>query len=228
MSTFALVHGAWHGAWCWDLLVPELEARGHRAVTMDLPCDDLGAGTSEYANVVVDALQGTDDEVVLVGHSLGGLTIPVVAERRPVARMVFLAAIIPSPGQSIPDQYRVEPATHLAFHGATDADELGRRFLSAHAARTWLYHDCSEELAIWAHGQLRPQAGPPGEEVTPLRVWPAVPSSYVVCTEDRVIVADWARRAARDRLGTTAIELPGSHSPMLSRPADLAEVLVGL
>ena len=56
MSTFALVHGAWHGAWCWEQLTPELEALGHRVIAMDLPCDDGAATFDDYADVVCDAV----------------------------------------------------------------------------------------------------------------------------------------------------------------------------
>jgi pimeloyl-ACP methyl ester carboxylesterase len=83
VTTFGLVHGAWHGAWCWDLLVPELERRGHGAVAPDLPIDDALAGLADYERTVVDAL-GDRDDVVLVGHSMGTLVIPLVAAARPV------------------------------------------------------------------------------------------------------------------------------------------------
>ena len=99
VTTFGLVHGAWHGAWCWELLVPELEGRGHRAVAVDLPGDDPAAGCAEYATVVCDRLRAEDSDVVLVGHSLGGLTIPLVAAERPVQALVFLCALIPVPGR---------------------------------------------------------------------------------------------------------------------------------
>jgi len=92
MTTFGLVHGAWHGGWCWQYLIPELEARGHRAVAMDLPTDDPQAGAERYAAIVVRALDSFDEDVVLVGHSLAGLTIPVVASLRPVRHLVYLCA----------------------------------------------------------------------------------------------------------------------------------------
>ena len=88
---FALVHGAWHGGWAWNEVVAELEARGHRAVAPDLPCEDVDAGAGDYAQVVVDALGGERNAIV-VGHSLGGVTIPLVS-----ARMhVYLSAFVPS------------------------------------------------------------------------------------------------------------------------------------
>jgi pimeloyl-ACP methyl ester carboxylesterase len=92
MSTFALVHGACHGAWCWQRLTPELEGRGHRVVAVDLPTEDRSAGNVRYAEIVAESLAGLEDDVVVVGHSLAGLTIPLVAALRPVRRLVFLCA----------------------------------------------------------------------------------------------------------------------------------------
>lgn len=85
MTTFALVHGSWHGAWCWELLAPLIEREGHFTAAMDLPCEDASASFETYADVVCAALDGCGDDVVLVGHSLGANTIPLVATRRPVA-----------------------------------------------------------------------------------------------------------------------------------------------
>src|SRR5437588_7331172 len=98
MATFALVHGAWHGGWAWDLLAPELESRGHRVLAPDLPCEDPVAGAARYAEVVSDALGGERNAIV-VGHSLGGVTIPLV----PARMLVFLAAYVPQPGRALAD-----------------------------------------------------------------------------------------------------------------------------
>src|SRR5438105_2084635 len=86
MATFALVHGAFCGAWCWEQVRPRLEGRGHVVVAMDLPCDQPSAGCVRYAKTVIDSLAKHPEPVVLVGHSLGGLTIPLVAAARPVER----------------------------------------------------------------------------------------------------------------------------------------------
>ena len=77
MSTYALVHGTCVGAWCWDRVAPHLEAAGHRVVAIDLPGDDPDATFGDYAEVIERALADADDSVVLVGHSGGGLTIPL-------------------------------------------------------------------------------------------------------------------------------------------------------
>lgn len=76
VTTFGLVHGAYHGAWCWSLLAPELTALGYRCVTVDLPCESASGGAAEYAVAAADAFADVDDDLVVVGHSLAGLTNP--------------------------------------------------------------------------------------------------------------------------------------------------------
>jgi pimeloyl-ACP methyl ester carboxylesterase len=215
--TFGLVHGGAHGAWCWDRLVEALARLGRRAIAMDLPCEDEDAGAAEYAAVVVDALAGVDGEVVLVGHSLGGLTVPLVASARPASRMIFLSGLLPSPGLSLRDQQAAEPEMMFPYRG-------GRAGL-----RERFYNTCAPEDADRAMALLRPQALKPFVEKTPLEAWPELPSSYVLCTEDRACNPAWSRRAARDRLGVAPVELAGSdHSPFLNRPDELARLLVEL
>src|SRR5215211_3028781 len=110
--TFALIHGAWEGAWIWERLTPELEARGHRVVAVDLPCEDGTATFEEYAEVVVRALdEEALEQVVVVGHSLAGLTIPLVAARRAVSRLIYLCGLVPIPGRSLLEQLEIEPDT---------------------------------------------------------------------------------------------------------------------
>ena len=218
MTTFALVHGAWHGAACWARVVPELEQRGHRAVAMDLPCDDPEAGISAYADAVLAALDGAGGDVVAVGHSLGGLTIPVVAARRPVARLVFVAAVVPVPGGTLADGGASPPVPE--GNGTTSFRD--------DAIEPWFTHDAPAEDAAWLAAGLRAQSFRPSSEPSPLGTWPSVPSSYVVCTGDRIIDPDWQRREARDRLGVEPVEVESGHNPMVSRPRQLAEILASL
>ena len=220
MSTFGLVHGGGFGAWCWDRLIPELEARGHRAATVDLGLEDQAAGAARCAEVVAEAFAAID-ELVLVGHSIAGLIVPLVAAQRPVRRLVFLHALLPRVGQSVVDQLGSEPDMFNAELFAARApfweDEA--------VARRFLLHDCPPEIARDAFRRLRPEPGRLGSEVTPLRAWPEVPAAYVVCADDRTATPAWARRAARERLGVEPIEIPGGHCPFLSRPAQLAWTL---
>lgn len=228
VATFALIHGAWHGAWCFERLTPELEARGHQVIAVDLPGDDPAATFETYADRVVRALADEREELVLVGHSLGGMTIPLVAVRRPVRRLVYLGAFVPVPGRSFAEQLADEPDTVLPEYraGLGERDDQGRsRWIDEAVARRVLCADCDERDAHAAFQRLRPQAQAPYGVPCGLERLPSVPSTYVVCTEDRIVNPKRSRRVAHDRLGAELVELPGSHSPFLSRPGELAGVL---
>src|SRR2546427_12032918 len=97
---FVLVHGAYHGAWCWDQLRAELERGGHASTAVDLPCDDPDAGAERYVDVVIHAIPKHANAVVLVGHSMAGLTIPVAVARTRTAVTIYLCADTPVPGLS--------------------------------------------------------------------------------------------------------------------------------
>ncbi len=228
MATFALVHGAGHGAWCWERLVPALEVRGHTAIAMDLPCDDPAAGCVRYAEVVATVLPPVAD-LVVVGHSLGGLTIPLVATRRPVRMLVFLCALIPVFGQSLLDQLAADPGIYhdaLRTHpGRVTGPDGSTWFRDAAAAQAVFYQDCPSEDARWAFARLRPQASAPRREPCPLVAWPPAARAYVLARDDRAVSPAWSRSAARARLGVDPIELEGGHSPFLARPGELAGVL---
>jgi pimeloyl-ACP methyl ester carboxylesterase len=228
VTTFALVHGAWHGAWCWERLGPELERRGHAAVAVDLPADDPAATFADYAGVVAGALDGAGDDVVVVGHSLGGLTIPLVAARRPVRALVYLCALVPIPGASLSEQLRAEPETFVAGYDAglaIDRDRRTSRWVDFGVARERLYGDCAEADARWAFARLRPQARGANRVPCPLDALPDVPTVAIVGAGDRTVEPAHGRRVARERLGVAAVELTGDHSPFLSRPAELADLL---
>jgi pimeloyl-ACP methyl ester carboxylesterase len=232
MSTFALVHGAWHGAWCWEHLTPELEALGHRAITMDLPVDDSSASFEDYADVVCSAVADVDgDELVVVGHSLAGHTVPLVAARRPIRRLVYLGALVPIPGQSFVQQMSEDPAMLNADYpkglGPKDSEDR-RAWVDEDLARHHLFGDCDEHTAAAAVARLRPQALHPYRLPCSLTAFPEVDASYVVCDADRMVNPDWSRRIARERLNADVVELPGSHSPFYSRPGILARLLDGM
>jgi len=230
MTTFGLVHGGWHGAWCWELLTPLLEHAGHVVVTMDLPCDDPSADLDAYADVVCQTLDGSGDDVILVGHSLGGHTIPLVAARRPVRHLVYLCSVVPRIGSSLMDQVADDPdMSNPGFLPALGVDGHNRQiWTDLGLARKHLFADCDDATADAAIERLRPQALHLMTLMYPLTEFPAVGCTYIVCTDDQMVPAAWSKRVARDRLGADLIELPGSHSPFLSRPQALADALIGI
>ena len=229
MTTFALLHGAWHGAWCWDRLIPELERRGHRAVAVDLPCDDPAATTMDNAKLVADALADAGDDVVVVGHSLGGIIAAVVPLLRPVRKVVFLAALIPRPGCSLGDVMKAEPDTTTEEFNSLprNVGEGGSVTWDPEVAAPFFYRACDPETARWAAPQLRTQVWTTTREVCPLDTWPNCELVSIVCSDDELLLPEWSRRIARDVLGVEPIELPGGHFPMLGVPAELADALTG-
>ena len=226
MTTFLLVHGGGHRGWHWKLLQAELDLLGHRSVAPDVPMDDPLVGAAAWADAAIEALNDTSPhDVVVVGHSYAGLCLPVIGARDAYRRLVFLCANVPVPGRTYAD-YMADPENQSSVvMPPVDYDELGRITLSFPVARQVYYGDCEEELARAAWERLTPNATTGFTEVCPIDSWPDVPSSYVLCTDDQIIGPDWSRRVSEERLGSPAIELPGSHSPMLARPKQLAEVL---
>jgi pimeloyl-ACP methyl ester carboxylesterase len=209
-----LIHGAGDSAFYWHLLAPELRARGHEVVAVDLPCDDESAGLSEYTDTVVEASRDRT-ELVLVAQSFGGFTAPLVCARVPVELMVLVAGMVPLPGEKAEDWW-----ANTSYEQAAREQEH-----DAHDEIAVFYHDVSPELAAEALSRGRDQAETPGLEPSPLDAWPDVPTRYLLCRDDRLFPADWMRGVVRERLGITPDEIDGGHCPALSRPRELAERL---
>jgi Alpha/beta hydrolase family len=226
---FVLVHGGWHGAWCWREEVAALERRGHTATAVDLPSDDPDAGAERYAEVIAAAVREPGSDVV-VGHSLAGLAIPLVPALVPVGALVFLAALLPEPGLSWREQLAADrPMADWFYADALPRqvrDGLGRSVWPPEVAVELFYHDCPHETAVGAAARLRPQSSGPIAETSPVKAFPDVPSHYVGCRDDRAVSGTWARRAARERLGVEVVWIDGSHSPFLADPESLADLLV--
>jgi Alpha/beta hydrolase family len=229
VATFGLVHGAYHGSWCWDPLRVVLEDRGHRVLIVDLPTEDADAGASEYADTAIEAFASAGDDLVVVGHSLAGLIIPVIAERRAVSRLVYLCAMLPRPGRSHDDVAVDEPDMPgpRATGPTTYTDDRGASRWYPEAAAGTFFSDCPPELAQWATSHLRGQFWRITQELTPLKSHPKVPTTAVIGSLDLVINPAWSRRVTPMVLGVTPIELPTGHSPFLSAPELLAETFGG-
>jgi pimeloyl-ACP methyl ester carboxylesterase len=225
---FVLVHGAWHAGACWQPLVDELRSRGESVVAGDLPSEDPEATLDDYARSVVVAAEAFDEPVIVVGHSLGGLTIPLIPSRRPVAGLVFVAAILPEPGRVAGETLGPEAFSvgfdELAVTQMAEDDGASR--WGRDAAVAAFYHDVPDDLLDDAITALRLQQWGPTREQWPLDAYPDVPMRYVACADDRILDPAWQVKVARERLGVEADVLPGSHSPMLARPAALADLLV--
>lgn len=221
-KTVVLVHGAWHGAWCWEKVVPLLEAKGVGVVAFDLPLtsfdDDVKAAT--------DALDHVDGPVVLCGHSYGGAVISAAGHHPSVEQLVYLTAFACDEGES-PAATATDtdlPSTDLASAFVLHDD--GTATLTDEGALGGLYHDCDRADVDAALARLRPihmscfttPLGPPA--------WKEKAATYVVCAEDRGIHPALQRHMAARC--TSSVEWTTAHSPFLNRPDLVAELLATL
>ena len=167
---------------------------------------------------------------MLVGHSMSGLVVPLVAADRPVRSLVFVAAMLARPGMSAMEQRTGRAHRPTRPPSTSQWTDLGDGSWSVgpDTATELFWHDAPPEVTAGPVARLRPQAYRVMTESSPLIAWPAVPCAYVACRDDHATNPAWQRQAARERLGVEAVELDGGHSPMLSRPAELAAVLDGL
>jgi len=234
MATFVLVPGADGSAWYWHLVAPELRARGHDAVTMDLPSDDA-TDLDAVADAIADAASGAlaaagregrgSGPLVLVAQSLAGFSAPLVCTRMQVDRIVLVNAMVPRPGETAGEWWdnTGQPAARAAR-----AEAMGRRGAEAEFdLRRDFFHDVPAAVTEEAFAAV---PGPPPAGVFaqpwPLEKWPDVPTRFVQGTDDRFFPPDFQRRVVGERLGVDVEEIPGGHLAALSRPRELALALM--
>ena len=210
MATFVLIHGGGGSAWDWHLLVPELTGRGHDVVVPELPIGDSSAGFAEFRETVAEAI-GDRRDLVVVGHSYGGLTAPLIAADRPVRLVVLLAPMIPRPGERPGDWW--QNTGYRAPEGLSEEQQF--------------YNGVPAGIVAEAAAHGRDQFSAEGAEPWPLDAWPDVPTKVLVARDDRFFPVDFQRRVAADRLGTVPDEMDGCHCVALSHPGQLADRLTG-
>lgn len=223
MTTFILIPGAGGRAWYWHRLVPELEARGHEAIAVELPAGDDAAGFEQYADAVVAAI-GDRTDLVVVAQSMAGFTGPLVCARVPVDLLVLLNAMVPAPGELPGDYWE---AVGFGQARAEQAARDGRSLEDDPDLLDAFFHDVPPEVTAEAMAMGEPdQSGTPFSRPWPLDAWPDVPTRFLQAADDRFFPIAMQRRVARQRLGSIADEMPGGHLVALSRPAELADRLV--
>ena len=222
MATFVLIHGGGDVGWSWHLVERELRQRGHEVVAPDLPSDDDAADLGDYVAAVVDAIGGRRD-LIVVGHSYGGFTAPLVAARVPVEVLVLVAGMVPAPGETPADWW-----ANTGFQEAVDEQASRDGGLTGNDDPfIGFLHDVPRDLAEQALGRERGESEAAYNDPWPLDAWPAVPTRFVLCTEDRFFPAAFLRRVVAERLGITPDEIAAGHCVALSRPRELAALLDG-
>ena len=218
MAAVVLVHGANHGPWCWAKIVPPLRELGLRVETPDLysqpNASDPGAVQS-----AIDAC-AADGPVVVLGHSFGGFAITQI-DPATVAHLVYLAALFPTESES-------ESLGNPVVADFFDKMEVTDGIMTAKPERlrdVW-YGDCSDDDVAFCAARLRPHPIGSNPTVVARAAWRHAPTTYVVCEHDGSITLDYMHAAAQ--LADESVSWPTSHSPFVSRPELVVELLLDI
>jgi pimeloyl-ACP methyl ester carboxylesterase len=221
MSVFVLIPGAGGSAWYWHRVVPELRARGHEAIAVDLPGPDKSAGLPEYADAVVAAIAGRRD-VVVVGQSMGAFTAPAACAHTPVRLLVLLNGMIPLPGETPGDWW-----ANTGWEPARIAAALAGGYPAEFDLATYFLHDVPADVVAAGEAHGYDEADIAFGQPCAIDRWPDVSTRVIAGRDDRFFPVEFQRRVARDRLGVDIDVVPGGHLAALAYPAELAERLTG-
>ncbi len=237
MSTYVLIHGAWHGAWCWKNVIPFIEKEGHKVVAPDLP--GHGEDTRPIAEITLQAytdrvcqiLDEQSDPVILVGHSMGGVVITQTAEYRPerIKKLVYVTAFLLQNGEFL--LQHAEPDTEaLVLPNLIMSEDQSYATVKEEALKEVFYADCSDEDVEFAKSRLVPQAAAPF--ATPVGTteenFGRVPRAYISCLRDKAISPSIQEKLYNALPCEKIISMDTSHSPFFSVPKELANHLLSI
>jgi len=220
MPSFILIPGAGGMAWYWHRVVPLLEQAGSEAIAVDLPADDPSKGLDDYADIAIQAI-GSRPNVIVVAQSLGAFTAPLVCSHQAVRGLIFLNAMIPQPWEAAG-----------AWWGNTGAVEERireaklRGYSPQFDLSTYFLHDVPEKVLRGGPQRPREQSDSIFGQSCRFERWPAIPLHVIATADDRFFPLEFQRRTARERLNLKVQVIPGGHLVALSKPEELAALLL--
>jgi pimeloyl-ACP methyl ester carboxylesterase len=229
MADYVLVHGAWHGAWCWQRVLPGLLASGHRAFAVTLTglgeraaAPGPAPSLATHIDDVAGALEADGIErAILVGHSYGGMVITGVADRSPerVAHLVYVDGVVPRPGESW-SSTQPSPVVEMRRRAIADTGVI--------PPPSPLLYGLDGDDAAWVGGRLTPQPGATYDDVIRFDATRVgrLGRTFVDCTRPALATIDLIRQRVRAEPGWRIVELATGHDAMISAPHELLQVLL--
>jgi len=237
MASYLLIHGSWHGAWCWYKVATRLRRAGHRVITVELPAHGQdrsrpqGITLEDYVNAAELALAETTGSAIVVAHSRGGIVASQLAERRPdkVAALVYLAAFLLPDGARVVD-YAISDHDSLVSANLLVDPDGGWDLLHRSAYREVLYADCSEEDIALCESLLVAEPLQPTWTALQLsaRRYGRIPRYYIELTQDRAVSPSLQRKMYTRVPCTRIFSIDASHSAYFSKPDELSRYLLAL
>lgn len=224
-----LLHGAWHGGWCWNYLVPHLRLKSIKVLAPNLPgrsgVSEKTLSPSGYLKFIIQLIHSSPEPVFIVAHSLAGIFASQLIESIPkkISGIAYVSAFLLRDGQSVFDVITDNPS--LITQSLVISDSHIN--ILPKVARQALYNYCVPEIATWASNKLCPEPVEPMQ--TPIhfceKKFSQVKTYYVLCTEDMATLPDFQRKMCQKFPDTQIIEFKSDHSPFLCRPKDFADLV---
>ncbi len=236
MTNYLLIHGSWHGAWCWYKIAPRLEAEGHGVVVPDLPGRILNPAPARRVSLGrmikdIGARLPADRKTTVVVHSRYGILASMLAEKFPerIQRTIYLASYMLPTGKRGAEYFRWDRSSHLAPHVTISKLGMWDR-LEPQIFRAGLYHDCDEQDNRLGHMLLGPE--PLRPVLAKLALTDArygqVPRAYIRLTEDRAVTPALQDRLLNETKVDRVESIAASHSAYFSRPDELTATILKL
>lgn len=234
LQTYILLHGAWHGSWCWQTITQKLQAQGHKVLAPDLPGHGndptpfSGINLTSYVDAIAKLIEAIPQKVILVGHSMAGIIISQLAENMPdrIQALNYVAAFIPKNQESLLQVAKKSRSEGIATEMLIDTSQNSIDLIRSPRLIDLFYNTCTEDDAQRSFNLLEKEPFQPF--VDPLNLsqenFGSIPKSYILCSQDRVLSPEDQRRMAQ-AVKCTIIQLNCDHSPFFSAPDKLVAAL---
>ena len=236
-KNYILVHGAYHGKWCWDKVVPILEKEGNQVYAIDLPGHGNDNTSPEdvtlelYQKKILQTINSIDGQVTLIGHSLGGVSISLVAEHVPdkIESLIYLSAVLPLDGESAFSASSLDPNPNESIYYEISENQKTVKVVSE-LAKNIFYNDCSEEDKDYGYSKLCVQAMEPFFATVNLTQerFGNIKKYYIETINDKGLSIEIQRIFHQRTKCEAVISLESGHSPFFSMPQKLSDAILGI